>query len=98
MEFVLPYFCFNFIAVINISAFKKLNYRWIKLYRIIKSDFFKEIYRVSELDGAVFRNTYANNRLKRFHAAVILDISNKYKTSAPSNNGDSNIVNFANAF
>src|SRR6266498_4462281 len=70
---------FNFIAVINISAFKKLNYRWIKLYRIIKSDFFKEIYRVSELDNIIFRDTYANNKLKRFHVVIILDVFNRYK-------------------
>ncbi len=44
---------FDSATVINILAFKKFNYRWIGLYRIVKSDSFKRIYRVSELDGAV---------------------------------------------
>ena len=44
---------FDFAAVINISAFKKFNYCWIELYRITKSDPFKGIYRISELDGVV---------------------------------------------
>ncbi len=89
---------FDFITVINILAFKKLNYRWIGLYRITKSDFFKEIYKVSELDGAVFRDTYVNNRLKRFYAVVVPDVSNRYKASASSGDGDNNIINFADAF
>ncbi len=88
---------FEFTTVINILTFKKLNYRWIRLYRIIKSDPFKEIYRVSELDGVVFRGTYANNRLKRFHAVMILDVSSRYKTPISSDNED-DIVNFADVF
>ncbi len=35
--------------------------------------------------------------LKRFHAAVVLDVSSRYRTSAPSGDGD-DIVNFADAF
>ena len=73
---------FDFITVINVSAFKKFNYRWIGSYRIIESDPFKGIYRVSELDGAVFRGTYVDNRLKRFHAVVILDVSSRHGTPA----------------
>ena len=88
---------FDFITVINVSASKKLNYRWTRSYHITKSDSLKEIYRVSELDGAVLRDTYADNRLKRFHAAVILDIFSRYRTSISSDGGD-NIVNFADAF
>src|SRR6266536_1169636 len=88
---------FDFIAAINISASKKLNYRWIRLYRIIKSDPLKEIYKISELDSAVLRDTYAGNRLKRFHAAVILDVSNRYKTPTSSDN-ENDVVNFADAF
>ena len=88
---------FDFTTVINISVFKKFNYRWIGLYRIIKSDSLKEIYRVSELDGAVFRDTYAGNRLKRFHVAVIFDVSSRYRTPAFFGGRD-DIVNFADAF
>jgi len=77
---------------------KKLNYRWTKLYRITKSDPFKEIYTVSELDGAVLRVTYVNNRLKRFHVAVILDVSSRHRTTAPFGDGDGGIINFADAF
>src|SRR6266511_2497112 len=89
---------FDSTTVINISAFKKLNYRWTGPYRITESDSLKGIYRISELDGAVLRGTYADNRLKHFHAAVILDVSNRYGASAPSDNRDGDIVNFADAF
>ncbi len=89
---------FDSTIIINISTFKKLNYRWTRSYRIIKSNPLKEIYRISELDSAVLRNTYANNRLKRFHVIIILDVSSRYKTSTPSNNKDNSIVNFADAF
>ncbi len=89
---------FDFIAVINILAFKKFNYRWIGLYRITESNPFKEIYRVSELDGVVLRGTYIDNRLKRFHVAVVLDIFSRYRAPAFFNNGDGGIVNFADAF
>ena len=88
---------FDSAAVINILTFKKLNYRWTGLYYIIKSDPLKEIYKISELDSAVLRGTYANNRLKRFHAAVILDVFSRYRTPASSNDKN-NIVNFADAF
>ncbi len=88
---------FDSAAAINISTFKKLNYRQIRLYRIIKSDPLKEIYKVSELDGVIFRDTYTDNRLKRFHVVVILDVSNRYRTFISSND-ENNIVNFANAF
>ena len=73
---------FDSAAVINVLAFKKFNYRWIKLYCITESDSFKGIYRVSELDSAVLRNIYINNRLKRFHVVIILDVSSRYRTSA----------------
>src|SRR6266511_1431891 len=88
---------FDSTTAINVSAFKKFNYRWTGLYRITKSDSLKGIYRVSELDGAVLRGTYPNNRLKRFHAAVILDVSNKHETPALSDN-ENDVVNFADAF
>ncbi len=88
---------FDSVAVINVSASKKFNYRWIGLYRITESDFFKGTYRVSELDGVILRGTYAGNRLKRFYAAVILDVFSRYGTSAPFGDGD-DIVNFADAF
>ena len=89
---------FDSTAVINVLTSKKLNYRQIRLYRIIKSDFFKGIYRVSELDGAVLRDTYADNRLKYFHAVIVFDVSNKHGAPAFSNNRDNDIINFANAF
>jgi len=89
---------FDSIAVINILVSKKFNYRWIGLYRITKSDSFKEIYRVFKLDGAVFRDRYISNRLKRFHVIMILDVANKYKTSTLSDNEDGGVVNFADAF
>ncbi len=89
---------FDSIAAINISAFKKLNYRWIKLYRITESDPLKGIYKISELDDAVLRDTYADNRLKYFYAAVVLDVSNRYRASALFGNRDGDIVNFADAF
>ncbi len=41
---------------------------------------------------------YVDNRLKHFHAAVILDVSSRYKAPALFDNKDSDIVNFANAF
>jgi len=88
---------FDSAAVINILTFKKLNYRWTGLYYIIKSDPLKEIYKISELDSVVLRDTYADNRLKRFHVAVVLDVFNKYKTSILFN-GENNIVNFADVF
>ncbi len=88
---------FDSAAVINISTSKKFNYRWTGPYRITKSDPLKGTYRVSELDGAVLRDTYAGNRLKRFHAAVVLDVSSRHGTPAPSGGGD-DIVNFADAF
>ena len=40
---------------------------------------------------------YAGNRLKRFHAAVVFDVSSRHGTSAFSNGGD-DVVNFADAF
>ncbi|SRR6266536_4848602 len=89
---------FDSIIIINISASKKFNYRWTGLYRIIKSNPLKEIYRVSELDSVILRDTYVDNRLKRFHVIVILDVSNRYRTSTPSDSEDSDIVNFADAF
>ncbi len=88
---------FDFAAVINVLVFKKFNYRWIKLYRIIESDFFKGIYRVSELDGAVFRGTYAGNRLKRFHVVVVFNVFSRYETSVFFGGGD-DVVNFVDVF
>ncbi len=88
---------FDSAAVINILAFKKFNYRWIGLYRITKSDFFKRIYRVSELNSVVFRDTYIDNRLKRFHAAMIFDVFSRYGISTFFSGRD-NIVNFADVF
>src|SRR6266536_6567557 len=84
-------------TIINISAFKKFNYRWIELYRITESDPFKGIYKISELDSAVLRDTCANNRLKRFYVVIILDVFSRYGMSAFFNNKD-DIVNFADAF
>src|SRR6266536_5939659 len=89
---------FDSTAVINVLTSKKLNYRWTGLYRIIESDPLKGIYRVSELDGVVFRGTYVGNRLKRFHAAVILDVSSRYRTPASFGGGDGDVVNFADIF
>jgi len=89
---------FDFIAVINVSAFKKLNYWWIGLYRIGESDPLKGIYRVSELDGAVLRDTYVNNKLKRFYVAVILDVFSRYGAPAFSGGGDDGVANFADVF
>ncbi|SRR6266498_4505278 len=89
---------FDSTTIINISVSKKFNYRWTGLYRITESDPFKGIYRVSELDGAVFRDTYASNKLKHFHAAVILDVSSRYRAPASFSDGDDDIVNFANIF
>ncbi len=89
---------FDSTTVINILTSKKLNYRWIRSYRITESNPLKRIYKVSELDGAVLRDTYAGNRLKHFHAAVVLDVSNRHKAPAPFGDEDSDIVNFADAF
>ncbi len=88
---------FDFITIINILISKKFNYRQIGLYHIIKSDFFKGIYRVSELDGVVFRDTYASNRLKRFYVVMILDVFSRYGTPVSSDDRN-NIINFADAF
>ena len=88
---------FDSTAVINILIFKKLNYRWIRLYHIIESDSFKEIYKVFELDGAVLRDMYTNNRLKRFYVIVVLDVFSRYGTPILFGDGD-DIVNFADAF
>src|SRR6266498_915549 len=79
---------FDFTAAINVLASKKFNYRWTRLYRIAESDLFKGTYRVSELDGVILRSIYVDNRLKRFHAAMVLNVSNRYKTSASSDDGD----------
>ena len=88
---------FDSTIIINISTFKKLNYRWTRSYRIIKSNPLKEIYRISELDSAVLRNTYADNILKRFYVVVVFDVFSRYGTSASSDGGD-DVVNFADAF
>ena len=88
---------FDFAAVIDILASKKFNYRWTGLYRITKSDFLKGIYKISELDGVVLRDTYVSNRLKRFHAVVVFDVFSRHGMFVSSGGGD-NIVNFANAF
>ena len=89
---------FDSTAVINILISKKLNYRWIKPYRITKSDLFKGIYKISELGNAILRDTYADNKLKRFYAAVVLDIFRRYRTPAPFDDRDHDIINFADAF
>ncbi len=89
---------FDSAAVINVLVFKKFNYRWTRLYRIIESDSFKGIYRVSELDGIVFRGTYAGNRLKYFHVIIVLDVFSRYGASIFFGDGDSYIVNFADVF
>ena len=89
---------FDFITTINILAFKKFNYRWTRLYCIIKSNSFKGIYRVFELDDAVLRGMYADNRLKRFHVIMIFDVSSRYETPAPFDDGNDSVVNFANVF
>src|SRR6266498_415793 len=89
---------FDSTTIINILTSKKLNYRWTGLYRITESDPLKGIYRVSELDSAVLRDTYAGNRLKYFHATIILDVFSRYRTPALFNDGDNDIVNFADAF
>jgi len=89
---------FDSTTVINILTFKKFNYWWTGLYRIAKSDPLKGIYRISELDGAVLRGTYAGNKLKYFYAIMILDVSSRYEAPTFSDGGDSDIVNFADAF
>ncbi len=89
---------FDFTTTINISTFKKLNYRWTRSHRITKSNPLKEIYKISELDSAVLRGTYADNRLKHFHVTIILNVFSRYRASAPSDSRDNNIVNFADAF
>ncbi len=89
---------FDSTTVINISTSKKLNYRWTGLYRITESDSLKRIYRVSELDGVVLRGTYVDNRLKYFQAVVVLDVSSRYRAPVSSDDGDGDVVNFANIF
>src|SRR6266511_3363954 len=86
---------FDSTTIINILTSKKLNYRWTGLYRITESDPLKGIYRVSELDSAVLRDTYAGNRLKYFHVAVVLDVSSRYGAPALSGGKNGDIVNFA---
>ena len=88
---------FDFITVINVLISKKLNYRWTRSYRITKSDPLKETYRISELNDAVLRDTYADNKLKHFHVTMIFDVFNRYKTPVFFG-GKNNIVNFADAF
>ena len=88
---------FDSITAINISISKKFNYRWIGLYRITKSDSFKGIYKISELDSVIFRDTYADNRLKRFHVIVVFNVFSRYETSTFFDGGD-NIINFADVF
>ncbi len=89
---------FDSATAINVLVFKKLNYRWIGSYRIAELDSFKKIYRVSELDGVVFRGTYADNRLKYFYAVVVLDVSSRYGASVFFGGGDGDVVNFADVF
>ncbi len=89
---------FDFTTAINVSASKKFNYRWTKSHYITESDSLKRIYRVSELNNAVFRDTYVGNRLKHFHAAVVFDVFSRYRAPALSDGGDGDVVNFADAF
>jgi len=89
---------FDFITVINVSMFKKFNYRWTRLYRITESDFFKKIYKISELDGAVFRDTYVNNRLKYFYAVMVFDVFSRYRAPVFSGDKNGDVVNFADVF
>lgn len=50
----------------NMSAERKLAFRWFGPYRIVEADVDKGTYTLSELDGAMLRGTYAGNRLKQF--------------------------------
>jgi hypothetical protein len=52
----------------NMSAEKKLAFRWFGPFRIAGADPERGTYTLAELDGAQLRGTYAANRLKRFYA------------------------------
>jgi len=51
----------------NMSAERKLAFRWFGPFRIVEANQEKGTYTLAELDGAQLRGTYAASRLKRFY-------------------------------
>jgi hypothetical protein len=49
------------------SSSRKLDPKWLGLFRVRKSHPYKGWYLIKDLDGTLFRNQTLGNRLKRFY-------------------------------
>lgn len=45
----------------------KLSFKWLKLYQICNAVKDKSIYMLEKLDGSQLADTFASDRLKKFH-------------------------------
>ena len=54
-------------GAMDMSADRKLSFRWFGPFRIDEADPVKGTYTLKELDGAKLKGTFAGNRLKRFY-------------------------------
>ena len=61
----------------NLSA--RLEYRWLGFYWIHEANNEKGTYLLAELDGAVLRGTFIDNRLKRYYTRVFLNEADEEK-------------------
>ena len=57
----------------NKNSLKKLHYKWKNFYRIIEAIVNKNTYFLNELNGADLKDTFADNRFKKFHSRSISD-------------------------
>ena len=64
-DFILIY---NFRFIIDRTADRKLIFRWLEPYRILKQNISKNIYIFKKLDNARLRGTYSGRRLKKFYS------------------------------
>jgi hypothetical protein len=57
----------------DVSSNRKLKYRWLSLYKIVKAIHKKGTYILQELDNTRLRDIFANNRLKPFYPRFELE-------------------------
>jgi hypothetical protein len=60
---------YDFVREIDMSLYKKLDFRWLRLYQIYNINKEKSYYRLKELglNKALLRRTFFRNRLKLFY-------------------------------